>query len=158
MQQMITHVCFVLQCMPALATFTTIVNTSFILYAIQSPSGTAIHHLTPQGGVIVIISTAMFACIWVTASIPILLKRMIIKAPKPVPVRHMNLLGLPDDVVQDIAMDKVVPTRLTALYRFLFELDMNNNIRGCSGLMQMHSTAEVFDRASEAFFVKLQVQ
>lgn len=101
---------------------------------------------------------ATFVCTWVTAIVPVLLKRMIINVAKPVPVRHMNLLGLPNDVMQDIATDQVVPTRLTALYRFLFELDMTNNIRGHGGLMQMHCTAEMFDRTAESFFIKLQVQ
>ena len=141
-----------------LACLTNIVSVSFILDAVQSTAGLAIQHLTPQGGVIVIIATGIFMCIFVTACIPVLLKQLIIKAPKPVPVRHMNLLGLPDDVMQDIAVDKVAPTGLTALYRFLFELDMNNSIRRCGSLMALHSTAEVFDRAAESFFAKTQVR
>lgn len=55
-------------------------------------------------------------------------------------------------------MDRVVQTRLSALYRFIFELDMNNFIRGNAGLMELHFKAEVFNYTAENFFTIVQVQ
>lgn len=146
-----------LQCVPSLACIHTIIQVSFILYAIQPTSGTVINHLTPQGGVIVIIASGMVGCLMALFVIPTLIRHLVIKPAYPTPVRHMNLLGLPDEVVQEIAYDKVVPSRLTRLHRFLFELDLNSSIRGCARLMALHSTAETFDQAAEALFKNLQV-
>ena len=73
-------------------------------------------------------------------------------------LRHMNLLGLSDDVVRELAAEHIEPGRVPALYAYLFKLDLNGSIRKCSRLMQLHSTAETFDRAAETLFARLQVR
>lgn len=72
-------------------------------------------------------------------------------------LRHMSLLGLPDDVVRELAAEHIEPGRVRALYAYFFKLDLNASIRKSSRLMQLHSTAETFDRAAETLFTRLQV-
>ena len=71
--------------------------------------------------------------------------------------RYMNLLGLADETVRELAAEQVEPGLLRALYTYLFKLDLDHSIRRCPRLMQLHSTAEAFDLAAEILFEKLQV-
>lgn len=134
------------------------VCVAFLLFAVQSVTGTPINHLTLQGSILVIVASGIGTCLLITTSTTLGFKKHFrSKPPTRAPVRHMNLLGLPDDVVQDIAVDNVTPGRMTRLYRSVFELDMCYHIRSSPKLMAMHSTAEVFDSFAETLFHKSQV-
>lgn len=63
------------------------------MYLMPPPHPPPPIHMSLQIGVSIIIATGIGTCFWVV-SIPLWMKQgLIIRAPKPVPVRHMNLLA-----------------------------------------------------------------
>ncbi|KAL3131923.1 Na+/Pi symporter [Trebouxia sp. C0009 RCD-2024] len=130
-----------------------------VIYAVQSPRGTTWFHTTPQGSCIILAAVGSAMCILYTVLIPRMTRRMRNKLPSSVAIKRMNLLGLDEATVRELAADDAsqdVKGWLQRAHTYLFQPDVFASVSSNDTLMRIHSTAEEHDKAAEELFAPLQ--
>ncbi|DBA92175.1 TPA: hypothetical protein ACH3X1_015890 [Trebouxia sp. C0004] len=82
------------------------------------------------------------------------------RSRKPVPIKRMNLLGLDETTMKDLAAEDVT-TDVQGWLRWararLLQVDLFESVLASDTLMRIHSTAEEFEATAEDFLAPFQI-
>ncbi len=92
----------VMQVMPALSCFASIIWTADLFYAVGSAQGLQVMTWSPQGVVILLLAIGTASCIGTCLLIPCMMDRLKTRGPNVLPIKRINLLGLVSTVVMCI--------------------------------------------------------
>ncbi|DBA79483.1 TPA: Na+/Pi symporter [Trebouxia sp. C0005] len=148
----------VLWMLPVVACTVSVECVLMLVYSIRSPNGTAAFETAPQGAIIIAAAVGSAASIAMCLGVPCLSRRLWHHAA-PL-VKRMNQLGLDEATVQELTAEDVSRNASGWLHHTcnrLLHKDMFVHIRSSETLLRIHSTAEQFEPAAEAFFGPFQV-
>ncbi|KAL3163379.1 hypothetical protein ABBQ32_009765 [Trebouxia sp. C0010 RCD-2024] len=145
--------------MPWHACVTAVVAGLSLIYAIRSPRGTTWFYTSPQGSCIILAAVGSAVCLLYTALVPCMTLRMRNQLPPSAAIKRMNLLGLDEATVRELASDDAsqdVKGWLQHVHTYLFQPDIFASVSSNDTLMRIHSTAEEYDKATEELFAPFQ--
>ncbi|KAL3161411.1 hypothetical protein ABBQ32_010301 [Trebouxia sp. C0010 RCD-2024] len=150
----------VLWAMPGIACGTAIIWGLQVFFALGSAQGLNFVTWAPQGTVILLAFIGSAACLLTCLAVPRMQRLMKTRGPSAMPLKRMNLLGLDETTVHELAMDERgvdMKGWVHRLQAWLFEGDIFASVASDDVLLRIHSTAEEFEGAAEECFVPLQV-
>ncbi|DBA79749.1 TPA: hypothetical protein ACH3X1_008414 [Trebouxia sp. C0004] len=145
--------------LPLIGCFTAVVNTCYILYALVSPTGFKLNNLSPQGVIIVLCVCGTVGCMSTGLFVPLVVKgSRMVKPPVPT-ITRMNLLGLTEEVTQELEADQRSPegSGLRYIWDRVLQRDIFAVVSRSEPLMRMQTTAEQFDPVTECLLGAMQV-
>ncbi|KAL0049305.1 hypothetical protein WJX82_010880 [Trebouxia sp. C0006] len=148
----------VLWVLPLTASAVSVICGLMMIYAIGSPRGTTAFQTTPQGTCIILAALASLASIGMCLGVPNMSRRH--RSRKPIPIKRMNLLGLDETTMKDLAAEDVttdVQGWLRWAHAHFLQVDLFKSVPASDTLMRIHSTAEEFDSTAEDFLAPFQI-
>ncbi|DBB04957.1 TPA: Na+/Pi symporter [Trebouxia sp. C0006] len=150
----------VLWVMPALSCFAAIIWTADLFYAVGSAQGLQVITWSPQGVVVLLLAVGTASCIVTCLLIPRMMDRLKTRGPSVLPIKRINLLGLDEVTLRELAADDRSSDMrgwLQRTHAWLFGIDIFASVASDDALLRIHSTAEEFEGAAEELLVWPQI-